>query len=77
MLLGCELICYLVVYVLVNSVCSVLKTYFYLFQAKVIMKSSNVASKLQEMLNDCETENTGLSEKCLADIQAVIQVVSE
>lgn len=49
----------------------------FLFQAKVIMKNANVAAKLQEALNDCDTESPEISENCLADIQAVIQTVCE
>lgn len=42
------------------------------------MKNASVVAKLQEAVSNCDTENTDtVSEKYLADLQAVIHTVSE
>ena len=49
--------------------------FYWTFQAKVVMKNANVVPKLQEALS-CGQED-GISEKCVMDINAIIQTVSE
>lgn len=42
------------------------------------MKNASVVPKLQELLNNCDNLESGAEQDmCLADIQAVIQTVSE
>lgn len=47
-------------------------------KAKVVMKNANVVAKLQGTLNNLdETQKNNISEKCLTDIEAIIQTVNE